>query len=216
MFLTWQLALLMLIERYEEVGISVVSANTDGIVIKCLHSRIDEMNAIAKQWEHDTTFKTDETRYKILCSRDINDYIALKEDNKIKGKGEFAKVASSQSGCKINPSNEICITAIEELLKHETPIEETINECKDITQFLNVRSVTGGAVKDGYYLGRVVRWYISKNESTPIIYAKTGNKVPNSDNGKPLMQLPDRFPDDVKHMWYIRKTARMLEEAGYY
>ncbi len=214
--ITGQLALLMLIERYEAVSIAVVSGNTDGIVIKCPRNRIEEMNAIAKQWELETSFETEETRYKILCSQNVNNYIAVKENGKVKGKGLYAKIATTQSGIKKNPVTEICITAIEELLKHGTPIEKTIYDCKDITQFTTVRTVKGGAVKNGNYLGKAIRWYISKDETTPIIYALTGNKVPKSDNGKPVMQLPDQFPDDVKHKWYIRNTVKMLEEAGYH
>jgi len=214
--ITGQLALLMLIERYELAKFQVVSGNTDGIVIKCPRNRIEEMNVIAKQWEEDTTFKTEETRYLALCSRDVNNYIALKEGGKIKGKGAYAKIATTQSGIKKNPVTEICITAIEELLKNNTPIEKTIMACEDITQFITVRTVKGGAVKNGNYLGKAIRWYISTNENDPIIYAKSGNKVPMTDCARPVMQLPSEFPDDIKYKWYIRNTVKMLEEVGYY
>jgi len=213
--ITGQLALLMLIERYEEAALSVISGNTDGIIIKCPRNRIDEMNAIAKQWEIDTTFKTEEARYKILCSRDVNNYIAIKENGEVKGKGSYAKIAASQSGIKTNLENEICITAIEELLKNGTPIEETILNCKDITQFLKIRTVKGGAVKNGNYLGKAIRWYMGKGEKGTIIYASSGNKVPESDGAVPAMRMPDKFPEDLNHKWYIRKTAKMLEEVGY-
>jgi len=214
--ITGQLALLMLVERYELAGLSVVSGNTDGIVIKCPVGRESEMRSIATQWENDTGFKTDETRYKMLCSRDINNYIAIKEDNKIKGKGAYQRTCNAPQPLKVSPINEICNIAIEEFLTKQTPIEETILACKDITQFLTVRTVKGGAVKDGNYLGKAIRWYVGNDERTPIIYALTGNKVPLSDNAKPIMRLPAQFPDDIKYKWYIRKTARMLEEVGYY
>jgi len=44
--LTGQLALLMLIEMIEDAGIPVVSANTDGIVIKCPANRKSELDNI--------------------------------------------------------------------------------------------------------------------------------------------------------------------------
>lgn len=146
--ITGQLSLLMLIERLELAGIPVVSANTDGIVIKCPNHMNDTMDAIVKQWEIDTMFETEATYYKCLLSRDVNNYIAVKIPEKegelpeVKSKGAYAKAGLSK-----NPTNEICIDAIEALLTSNIPIEHTIRNCKDITRFINVRNVSGGAVK---------------------------------------------------------------------
>ena len=60
----------------------------------------------------------------------------------------------------------------------DIPIEETILNCKDITRFVCVRNVKGGAHKDSYYLGKVIRWAYFKNEIGTINYILTGNKVP--------------------------------------
>lgn len=76
---TGQLALLMLIESLEADGIEVVSANTDGIVIKCLRSRENDLLRHVTVWEKVTGFETEETQYKALYSRDVNNYIALKK-----------------------------------------------------------------------------------------------------------------------------------------
>jgi len=209
---TGQLALLMLIERLEIQGFHVISANTDGIIIYCRRSREQEMNAIVKQWEQDTNFETEETLYKAVYSRDVNNYIAVKEnvkdDPKVKG-------AYSKAGLHKNPTNEICIIAIEKLLCHGTPIDKTIRECDDVRKFVSVRSVKGGAVKDGEYLGKSIRWYYAQGEEGEIIYASNGNKVPKSDGAKPLMTLPDTLPDDINYDWYIEETYDMLRDIGY-
>lgn len=139
---TGQLALLMLIERLEMRGISVVSANTDGIVIKCHKSRQQDMEQVIAWWERDTGFETEETRYRALYSRDVNNYIAVKEDGSVKAKGAYAR-----PGLQKNPTNEICIEALEMLLTKSVPVHETIRNCKDIRKFVSVRSVKGGAVK---------------------------------------------------------------------
>lgn len=140
--ITGQLTLLMLIERLEMRGIHVVSANTDGIVIKCPRSRYEEMEAIVAWWERDTGFETEETSYRALYSRDVNNYIAVKKDGSIKAKGAYAR-----PGLQKNPTNEICIEALEQLLINNVPVHETIRSCKDIRKFVNVRTVKGGAVK---------------------------------------------------------------------
>lgn len=146
--ITGQLSLLMLIERLELQNINVVSANTDGIVIKCPKHLEHIMESVVKQWEQDTGFETEASYYKGLLSRDVNNYIAVALPTKkkpklhIKSKGAFAKSSLSK-----NPTNDICIEAIEKLLTEGVPIERSIYDCRDITKFINVRNVTGGAVK---------------------------------------------------------------------
>ena len=139
---TGQLALLMLIETLHLAGIEVVSANTDGIVIRCLRSRNEELTAIVADWEKQTRFQTEETQYKALFSRDINNYVALKEKGGYKGKGEFAEPSISK-----NPQTYICIEAACAWLEHGTPVAETIFRCTDLRKFVRLRSVRGGAIK---------------------------------------------------------------------
>ncbi len=152
-----QLFLLMLIAAIEAAGIRVVSANTDGIVIKCPKSRYDELNAIVAQWEKVTGFETEETRYKMLASRDVNNYIAVyatpvkNKDGSLtyfKGKGAFAN-----PGLQKNPTTTVCVDAVANYLVHKTPIEATVRTCKDVRKFVAIRQVRGG----GVYAGTVVK-----------------------------------------------------------
>jgi hypothetical protein len=161
--MTGQLSLLMLIERLELAGIPVVSANTDGIVIKCPRAAQHIMNAIVKQWEIDTGFETEETRYMGLFSRDVNNYTAVKQKfddatkawievpDGTKGKGAYANPWASKKKSdeklKKNPMATICVDAVNAFLTSGTSIVTTIRSCQDITKFVCVRSVTGGAVK---------------------------------------------------------------------
>lgn len=139
---TGQLALLMLIEQLELHGIRVVSGNTDGIVIHCERSREGELLNIVQWWEKTTGFETEETRYAAVFSRDVNNYVALKEFGGAKGKGVFAPVSIAK-----NPQNTICTEAVIALLTDRIPIEQTIRQCRDIRKFVTVRTVRGGGVQ---------------------------------------------------------------------
>ena len=205
-----QLALLMLIERMELAGVSVVSANTDGVVLKYERSRINDVRSIEMGWELDTGFTLEENEYKAIYSRDVNNYIAVKADGSYKGKGAYA-----DAGLMKNPANRICVKAVVELLTKGTAVDTTIKGCKDITQFATIRQVKGGAEKDGAYLGKAVRWYYSRKTDTPILYASNGNKVARSDGAMPLMDLPDTFPTDVDYDWYIAEAESILKDVGY-
>lgn len=206
---TGQLALLMLIERLESRDIPVVSANTDGIVIKCHASKRDWMLSIIADWERTTGFNTEETRYTALYSRDINNYVALKPDGNYKVKGAYADPNLSKT-----PANQICVKAVVDYLQFGLPIEMTVHRCKDIRQFISVRQVTGGAVKDDQYLGKAIRWYYAKGQTGTINYKRNGNKVPRTDGAKPIMVLPDTMPDDVDHAWYVSEAFAILHDLG--
>lgn len=212
--MTGQLALLMLIERLELQGISVVSANTDGIVIKCKVEAEPVLLAIVKQWEQDTNFETEETKYRALYSRDVNNYIAVKPNGTTKAKGAYGK-----SGLAKNPAGQISMDAVYALLTDGTPVDHTVRGCRDITKFLSVRTVNGGAVKvresGNTYLGKAIRWYYGAGETGEIVYARSGNKVPRSEGAIPLMDLPKEFPADMDFDWYIREADKILVEIGY-
>jgi len=228
--LTGQLALLMLIERFEMAGFTVLSANTDGVVIECPTNRKDEFEAIVKGWEEQTRFKTEETKYKMVLSRDVNNYIAIKE----KGGNEKARFLDERLGCKTkgaycergsasnsvlskNPTALVSSDAVITFLTNGTPIHQTVRACTDIRRFICVRSVTGGAVKNGVFLGKSIRWYYATDDREgEIVYAKNGNKVPRSEGAKPLMVLPEAFPDDVDYEWYETEAEKILKELGYY
>lgn len=159
--MTGQLALLMQIEAAELAGISVISANTDGVVYHCRRDAYDRLENVLTAWEGRTGFVTEETRYSALYSRDVNNYIAVKHlqpgKNKpeIKTKGVYCERGSAQNSVlSKNPEMLVCSEAVQQYLANGVPIEETINSCDDIRKFVSVRNVKGGASKsyDHYWL----------------------------------------------------------------
>lgn len=210
--ITGQLALLMLIERMEDTGVQIVSANTDGIVCYAPNSLLQECDRIAFDWELDTSYLLEETNYLKLASANVNNYVAVKTDGKIKGKGIFASTGLSK-----NPNCSIVQSAVALCVAKDIPVEQSIKECKDITQFVTVRRVTGGAMWESTYLGKAVRFYYSTEvpKDTCIHYAKNSNRVPMSGGAKPLMTLPESFPLDVDYDVYVQMAHELLVEIGH-
>ena len=211
--MTGQLALLMLIEMVSSTGARVVSANTDGIVILCDKSQERAVLEQAFDWELETSYELERTDYKVLASRDVNNYCAVTLEGHTKGKGCFAK-----GGLAKNPDCKIVYEAVAAFLSNGVPLEKTINECKDLIKFIMLRRVNGGAVWKGQELGKAVRYYHSNdlalaNES--INYATNSNKVPKSLGCRPAMDLPEKFPCDVDLQLYIEKAKQLLKEVGF-
>jgi len=209
---TGQLALLMLIERLHLAGVQVISANTDGIVIHHKKAQQSAVDAIMWEWMLDTSYTLERTDYRAIASRDVNNYVAVKLDGSTKGKGCFAP-----GGLQKNPDQPIIYTAVAEYIAKGTPLAKTIVECADICQFCTVRRVKGGAVWRGEKLGKAVRFYLSTSTASDecIHYATNSNRVPKSAGAMPLMDLPDRFPDDVDYHAYIVAAEKLLCEVGY-
>jgi hypothetical protein len=211
--ITGQLSLLMLIENLELNDIKVISANTDGIVTRYHESQIPLLQDILFDWEITTSYNLEQTDYREVASRDVNNYIAVKLDGKAKCKGCFGEASLSK-----NPDGLIIYEAVAKFIADGTPIEKTVTECDDIRKFVTVRRVTGGALFYGDYLGKAVRFYHSCDlglADASLVYAKNGNKVPMSQGCRPLMDLPNSFPDDVDFYYYYTKAKEVLAGVGY-
>lgn len=139
-----QLSLLMLIEWHEHYGISVVSANTDGIVIKCPRDKEHVSKHLVAEWELRTHLEMEESLYSAIYTRDVNNYIAIYTNGDIKRKGEYGKADLIY---KKAPGKEICTDAVIEYLTKGKPIESTIKGCRDITKFISMQQVKNGANK---------------------------------------------------------------------
>lgn len=141
---TGQLAILMLIEWHDMQGIPVISANTDGIVIKCPRSKTHISDSIIDYWQKTTSLKMEASEYSAIYSRDVNNYFAVKASGEVKRKGEYSTAGLIE---KKNPNVEICGDAVAEFLSKGIPILYSLAECKDIRKFVTVRKVAGGAIK---------------------------------------------------------------------
>lgn len=209
---TGQLALLMLIERLELSGIRVMSANTDGIV--CCYTPAQEWlyKSIIHWWEQLTGFTMEFTDYTLVAARDVNSYVAITTDGKVKLKGAFAPPDPGPSGWP-NPTTQVCVDAVVAYLKAGTPLATTILACRDVRQFIAVRTVKGGGMWRDEYLGRVVRWYYS-NDGDVITYKSNGNHVPDTAGARPMMRLTETVPEDIDYAWYIDHAEKLLTSAG--
>lgn len=228
-----QLSLLMLIERLVLSGIPVVSANTDGVEMYCPNDRKWICDEIIAWWEKVTALGMDQNDYKRLCSRDVNNYFSEGLDGSVKAKGIFRP-----SGLNDNkhPDKDIVAEAVILEVTKGIPYENTINNCQDIKKFIVCRSAQGGGtyiqgpegigwkftreanakgklnvigVEGGEYLGKAVRWYMSKDGGR-IVTAK-GHQVAGAENCRPIMRLTDTVPADLDRTYYCNEAEKMLD-----
>lgn len=209
--LTGQLTLLSLIERLEGVGATALSANTDGIAIGYAKRDEKSIRETVSAYESLTGFEFEYTPYRALAMKDVNNYFAVKLDRKVKTKGIYAEQSLSK-----NPNAQVCSRAVGQWLAKGVPFDETISK-SSIEGFISARSVTGGGVQGETYLGKVVRWYNSRDTNLPpITYAKNGNKVPKTDGVREAMIIDKSapLPSDLDYTWYYKEACRIANDIG--
>jgi hypothetical protein len=147
--ITGQFYLLSLIEIVLACEGHIISANTDGIAVAASPANMKKIRHAIAMFGWVTNFEFDETPYRSIAIKDVNNYIAVKTNGKTKAKGIYA-----ESGLMKNPTNEVCTLAAQAYLANGTPIESFIKghlKPENFADFTQSRTVNGGAVQ---YCGR--------------------------------------------------------------
>lgn len=184
-----QFEILMLIEMLELAGITVLSANTDGIV--CLFDK--ELNDIyydtCKDWEklvgNSDLGQLEYVDYKMIAQTSVNDYIAIKTDGKVKTKGDFMTDFELHK----NKSARIVPIALQEYYSMGIDVTTTITNHSNIYDFcLGVKGDKGNKyvhlnakTLDEQQLQKNNRYYMSTNGKHLIkIMKPLANKKPSN------------------------------------
>jgi 5'-3' exonuclease len=141
--LTGQLHLLCLI--YDLVGnptIKVLSANTDGVTVQYPSKYRARVLGVFSDNAERTGFEYEETPYKKIAMKDVNNYIAITTSGKVKRKGLYA-----EAGLMKNPTMQVCSNMAADYLKSGIHPAENISNYTDIRDFVAIRAVKGGGVK---------------------------------------------------------------------
>lgn len=208
--ITGQLGLLLLIERLEEYGFNVISANTDGITVRVSRKTYVLFKNVIKAWETKFDYETEEVKYKALYNHSVNSYIAVKEDGSLKLKGQFAENDLSR-----NIDVPICKKAVINYLTKDIKIEDTILNIDLNTinpnELIKIRKTKFGGYFRGKYLGHTVRWYWSTNGEA--ITNSKGHRIAETNDAYPIMDLGDKLKD-LHYEKYIKKSYELLKLVG--
>lgn len=171
--LTGQLNLLILIDELEAIqGVKVGSANTDGILVIYSPETRDAVLNVFKANEEFTGFEYEETPYTKVAMKDVNNYIAVGKDSKVKGKGLYADMSLQK-----NPTMQVCTKAAVAYLTKGVLPEMFIKSQTDTKDFVAIRDVKGGGVQYDR-MDWVDDWELVEDHGSAknIWYSKAANK----------------------------------------
>lgn len=135
-----QLMTMTLIEELELNGIHVISANTDGIVIKLPRDKFDVYKEITDRWNETNKMGADYEEYQMIASRDVNNYFDIQTDGTIEYKGALDPKQYLKELKKGYDAPVVAI-AVFEYLVNNVPVMTTLRNHKDILDFCKTQNV---------------------------------------------------------------------------
>ena len=135
-----QLMTMTLIEELELNGIHVISANTDGIVIKLPRDKFNVYKEITDRWNETNKMGADYEEYQMIASRDVNNYFDFQTDGTIEYKGALDPKQYLKELKKGYDAPVVAI-AVFEYLVNNVPVMTTLRNHKDILDFCKTQNV---------------------------------------------------------------------------
>ena len=165
-----QLMVMMVVEALELDGIHVVSANTDGIIVKLPKDKEEDFKRITDDWCAQNKLGADSERYKLFVTRDINNYFDIQSNDKVEYKGGLDPKQYLKD-LKKGYDMPIVAKAVFNYLYKNIPVMETLRNCNDILDFCKTQNVgkqfevvydvvENGKIKT-IYSQRHIRFYVS-------------------------------------------------------
>ena len=223
-----QLMTMTLVEELELNGIHVISANTDGIVIKLPRDKFDVYKDITDRWNEFNKMGADYEEYEKIVARDVNNYL----DVQITKKGieyEFKGALDPKQyikDLKKGYDMPIVAKAVFEYFVNGTPVMDTLHNHTDILDFCKTQNV--GRQFDVVYQRwnngeietvksqRHVRFYVSNKGVVIQKQNKIDGKISRLAGGKPVIilnSLDDKPIEErnINYGYYYEECYKIID-----
>jgi DNA polymerase elongation subunit (family B) len=217
-----QLSLCMLAERLLKIeGLELIQVNTDGVTAMVPKEYTDLSDQITKQWEKEVKLELEMAEYAMMAIRDVNNYIAIYTNGKVKRKGayEFEGLGWHQ-----NQGGLVIPMAACEALVYGKSIEEFIYNHGDKFDFMLRTKVPRSSrlvlVKNDVEVPQqnICRYYISKDggelvKIMPPLEGKEEERRMGIDVGWKVKTCNNvkSFEWDIDYDYYIQEAKKLVD-----
>lgn len=222
-----QLLLTMLSERLVDnlKDSTVLQINTDGVTLKIPRDQQETYYNICKEWEKDTMLELEYVNYSKMIIRDVNNYIAVKEDGKCKYKGAFEidKVVGTEPAYHKDNSFKIVPIAISDYFVKGIDVETTIKNHKNIYDFCGRQKFNRDSYGEIVFIDGMnkivekqqhnVRYYISKSGKTFVKqYHKGSSEIINKGFQVEIFNKFEEKEDyNIDYSFYIKECNKIID-----
>lgn len=222
--ITGQLSLCMLSEMIvESVGdLTMLQLNTDGLSVRIPRKHKRLLWETCKKWEQITGLNLEYVAYDKMVIRDVNNYMAVTVDGKIKRKGGAFRLNSDIIADEEyhKPLNQgVVQEAVNDYFLRGVEVEYTIAKCKDILMFAKTFSATHGwscelfseeltipQQKTNRYVVTLDGMGFRKCKDVRQIEIEAGRKV------TIINQLPRELPK-LDYQYYIEEAYKIIHRV---
>lgn len=127
-----QVLIIDLLDKVENL-IELLQSNTDGIFVKLKRSDVPEFKRRVEEWEKRTGLRMSYDEFNAMYAKDVNNYIAVREDGSYHAKGAYVKELS-----ELDYDLPIVNEAVKNYFLFGTPVEDTVNNCKELIKFQKI------------------------------------------------------------------------------
>lgn len=219
-----QLMVMMVVEALELDGIHVVSANTDGIIVKLPKDKKEDFKRITDDWCAQNKLGADSERYKLFVTRDINNYFDIQSNDKVEYKGGLDPKQYLKD-LKKGYDMPVVAKAVFEYFAHGISVMETLRNHKDILDFCKTQNVgkqfevvyqkvENGKVID-IHSQRHVRFYVSTKGVIIMKENVNSNQRSVLASGKPVIILNKLDDKDISlrnidYKYYYEEAYKII------
>jgi hypothetical protein len=204
--------------------------NTDGFEMMIPQDKVDLYHQVCKEWEYITQLSLEHDEYSKMVIRDVNNYIAVSKEGKVKCKGAFEwedlskkKVATFHK----NKSFLIIPKAIYAYFVHGVKPEDFLAQNQDIYDYC-----AGVKAKAGWYfverkivngelinnkLQKIVRYFVS-NEGCKLVKCHLDNREIQVESGEWLQTTINKIDTskafdkyDINLKYYLQEIYKEIE-----
>ena len=129
-----QLSLCLLAEKLMDIdGLQIIQVNTDGITVKMPRNKRQQYDSVCAAWQKQVGLELEFAEYSKMIIRDVNNYIAVYTNGKVKRKGAYQY---EDLGWHQDQGGLVIRKAAEANILHGTDIREFIENHSDDYDFM--------------------------------------------------------------------------------
>ena len=225
--LNGQLSLTMLSEKYMNhiQGLQILQINTDGVTVRVPKKSLALLDKINTEFMYQTGLILESSEYEKIIIRDVNNYLAITTDGKIKKKGIF----ETQKEFHKDNSFLIVPKALEQYYINNIPVEQTIKASKNIYDFCGrykaykgwsavFNSSEEGEVTQKNY-GKVLRFYPCTQGGGTSWKVNVDGRIHNLLANQATVLFNHHFPVDdfslyhVNYEFFVNECYKIINEV---
>lgn len=213
-----QLLITMLLEKLIQAGAELLQVNTDGVTIMIPSDQEYTFKNICAEWESVTKLQLEYADYASMVIRDVNNYIAVSTNGKVKEKGIF----ETKKDWHKDNSFMVVPTAVRNYFVDGIPITQTLDNHKNIYDFCGRYKATKGWHAEWVYLendqekrkgfGKIYRFIPVKKGGVSLKINQDGREHQLLDGyqTKPFNQIINIKKKDLDFSYYVAECEKLI------